>query len=637
MSEQKRGEHVVKIQKKYFIIFAVVTAFLFTWTLVPIKADGTTEDIIIAVQQNYPDYFKQNSIISDAIRFISWGIILILRMFTNFCTTLYDHSLGFFALVSEDINSFVPYAQELFTAILAVCIMATGVILIVKPKKKPDILISLLMIALALAVQSWVLTPMVTPTQDAVREIAQTDSFTENLISSHVHDLFYIDETLEGGLADLASGDIDIESITTTLSDTRIDNLDVNEIVNYASDRLSDQARGENGILGKKLEYYTNSDGTEEPYLAEIYNGFGWNDGESDDFFNEFFYRYKIDTFEIILALLACAILYLMMSYKVIRIVIEIVTGNIMGIFYSANINGSQKVLAIFKEIINAYIVLLLSAVLVRVFIAGEKLLNQMDLSGIEYGFLLIFLAFAIIDGPNIIQRTIGVDAGISSELGKLFAVSQLAQAGMMGMRMAGGAAGTLFRGGKSVAGKAAGAISNAAGEAGSSIEPDIPPEAEGATAGSAADSESSQDTYSSSDAVPGQSPDIPPDANPQSNQGENTSPGSETSESNNNADIPPDMNTQHSDDMPSGSNGYESIPTEPTQPAGATDIGRTSETLDLSRDKQLSNYEAAQEMNSMIDSRSTNPQVEGISGLGHANTTSIETDWDDIFKKGNK
>lgn len=637
MSEQKRGERVVKIQKKYFIIFAVVTAFLFTWTLVPIKADGTTEDIIIAVQQNYPEYFKQNSIISDAIRFISWGIILILRMFTNFCTTLYDHSLGFFALVSEDINSFVPYAQELFTAILAVCIMATGVVLIVKPKKKPDILISLLMIVLALAVQSWVLTPMVTPTQDAVREIAQTDSFTENLISSHVHDLFYIDETLEGGLADLASGDIDIESITTTLSDTRINNLDVNEIVNYASDRLSDQTRGKNGILGKKLEYYTNSDGTEEPYLAEIYNGFGWNDGESDDFFNEFFYRYKIDTFEIILALLACAIVYLMMSYKVIRIVIEIVTGNIMGIFYSANINGNQKVLAIFKEIINAYIVLLLSAVLVRVFIAGEKVLNQMDLSGIEYGFLLIFLAFAIIDGPNIIQRTIGVDAGISSELGKLFAVSQLAQTGMMGMRMAGGAAGTLFRGGKAVAGKAAGAISNAAGEAGSSVEPDIPPEAEGATAGSAADSESSQDTSSSSDAVSGQSPDIPPDANTQSNQGENASPGSETSESNNNADIPPDMNTQHSDDMASGGNGYESIPTEPTQPAGATDIGRTSETLDLSRDKQLSNYEAAQEMNSMIDSRSTNPQVEGISGLGHANTTSMKTDWDDIFKKGDK
>ena len=126
----------------------------------------------------------------------------------------------------------------------------------------------------------------------------------------------------------------------------------------------------------------------------------------------------KIDSIEIIISLLAIIIVYLFMAAKVIKIVFEIVMGNIIAIYYSANLNGPQKVLQIFKEILNCFIVLLLTGVLIRMFVISETIIYELELSGLAYGFLLIFVAIAVIQGPNIIQKIIGIDAGISGWVG---------------------------------------------------------------------------------------------------------------------------------------------------------------------------------------------------------------------------
>lgn len=623
--------------KRMFFAMATITTLIYSLACTTkLYAAGTTDEVIIAVQENYPEYFEQNDIIGDAIRFISWLIISLLRSITNFCINLYDHSLGFMTLISKNINDFIPNAHALFTAILAVCLMATGVMLIVRPKKKPDILVSLLLIVIALSFQTWVLTPMTAPTQSAAREIAMTDSYTDNLISSHIHDLLYIDETLDGGLADLADDpNIDIDSMTVNYSSSRIDNFDINEILNYENKRLSSEASGKSGILAKSLGYYTTEDDEEEPFLTDVYNGFGWNDDESDDFLNDFFYRYKVDSFEIILALIASLIVYLMMSYKVIRIVVEIVVGNILAVFYSANINGNQKVIAIFKEIINAFIVLLLSAVMIRIFLAGEQLLNQLDLSGVEYGFLLLFLAFAVIDGPNIIQRIVGVDAGISSELGKLFAASQLANIGAAGIRGAGSLVGATFKGGKSAARKIAGAV-----------KPNVPPENKSSSGMD--DISGNNDMDSSTENGTASEPDIPPDessgnAHDNSQSSDNTDPstvqnGGSSINQESNPDIPPDMEQTTNDaDINVPPNVSESPQPEihsngSEQP---TSIGKSTDTVDLSRNTPQNNHDLAKEMDAAIDAKKTTSSISGRSGLGYANTTDADIDWNNMFDKG--
>ena len=80
---------------------------------------------------------------------------------------------------------------------------------------------------------------MIAPTQAAIRELSMTNSIVDRIVNSHIHDLLYIDQKLPNGLIDLASGDIDIASLTINLTDKQINNIDVNEVLNYKSNRLS--------------------------------------------------------------------------------------------------------------------------------------------------------------------------------------------------------------------------------------------------------------------------------------------------------------------------------------------------------------------------------------------------------------
>lgn len=649
------------LYRKVFFVFAV--CILCGICALTVSADAP-EDVIINVQNNYPDYFEQNGIISDALRYLSWLLIQIIRAITDFCVTLYEHSLGFMTLISENINTYVPHAQELFTAILAVSLLAMGIIFIIHPQKKPDILLSLFLMVVSLALQTVILNPMIAPTQSAVSELAMSNSVANSIVNSHIHDLLYIDQYLPNGLSDLADGSIDIDDLTLNLTDSQIDNLDVNEVINYENSRLSDGAKGKDGILGKRLEIYYNDDGTEEPSLTDVYNGFGWNSEDSEDFFNEFYYRYKIDSFEIILALIAILIVYLMMAYKVIRIVIEIIVGNILTIFYSANFNSSQKVIQILKEILNCFIVLMLSAVLIRVFTAAETLLNNMDLSGIEYGFLLIFIALAIVDGPNMIQRIVGIDAGISSEMAKIFAISQMGNMVGAGVRTAGAALGVAAHGAKGVAHLGKSVWDKFSGD-GSSNQPEVPPDHSDPNGNGIGENEQSpQDENSGIDNaqkatpsqaapetdsanIPEENADIPPDM--QSSSSEDAMPpdmqssnfedesseiqtatdadaGSSSlsgTEGNKKTRIPPDNGTVHA---PANDGNFST----------ATSIGRGSAGINLNNGGET-NYELYNRMDTDYESSmaANRKEVDGVSGIGATNSTSMEfSGWRDLFNE---
>ncbi len=87
------------------------------------------------------------------------------------------------------------------------------------------------------------------------------------------------------------------------------------------------------------------------------------------------------------------------------------------------------------------------NSVLIRMFVISETIIYELELSGLAYGFLLIFVAIAVIQGPNIIQKIIGIDAGISDGLGTLFALSQGANLTASGVKGASSVIGSAGRG----------------------------------------------------------------------------------------------------------------------------------------------------------------------------------------------
>lgn len=76
-------------KKKFFACSACLLGFFICSC--EVMADAP-DDVIISILNNYPDYFKQNNIIFDVIRWISWLLITLLRVIANFCVTLYEYS-----------------------------------------------------------------------------------------------------------------------------------------------------------------------------------------------------------------------------------------------------------------------------------------------------------------------------------------------------------------------------------------------------------------------------------------------------------------------------------------------------------------------------------------------------------------
>ncbi len=387
---------------------------------------ATEDSTIISVLTNFPDLFVENNLITSFFRSVGWAIVKLFVWVADACALLYSKSIGFIDFTQYiESSDMMDKLEVLFGAIMAVSICGLGIILIIDHEKKPKILPALFMIVISLALPSWLLATLQSPIQSAMNEIAGSGTIADEVVNTHLYDLLYIDSQC-GGLTVLADGSFDLSTCHYPDNSFDIDRIEINEVLNYESERLSKDAKGKDGILGKKLTYYYAEDGSIVDALADVYNGFGWNSSDDNDFFNEFYYRYKVDYFPIYITLLCTCILYICISYKVVRIVIEIVTARIIAPLYSANLNGVQKTVKILQSIINGYIVLLLTSVLLKLYYLAERFISDTYGNGVVYYVFLAFITFAIIDGPNIIQQLTGIDAGLNSTVGKLIAAQHM-------------------------------------------------------------------------------------------------------------------------------------------------------------------------------------------------------------------
>lgn len=381
-----------------------------------VQAD-TDEATIASVIGNFPDLFETNSTGNDVLRTITWTFICILKALADAAGSLYQNTLGLLDLTTTMTNeSIIGQYKELFTAILAVSIMVLGILLIIRGENKTNLLGSLFLIVLAFATPTWILLNLSGPVKNACLEIAGNNAITNTVINSHLYDLFYIDNRV--GLASLTNSNFQLQDYHAPDANFDIDKVKINETMNYERDGLSEAASGQDGILGQQLSWVVDESGNYTYELSDIYNGFGWNSEDSDDWFNEFYYRYQYDGMEIILTMIALIFVYSCVSYKVVRMVLEIITSKLFVVFYSANLNAEQKTVQILKHIINCYVILLSSSILIKVFTLGENYISEQT-DGLTYCLILIMWAFAIIDGPNILQQITGVDAGLSSLFGK--------------------------------------------------------------------------------------------------------------------------------------------------------------------------------------------------------------------------
>lgn len=373
--------------------------------------EETCQNILL----NYKKYFVQNDLIHNGFRYLQWGIIKGLKWVADSCQTLYSNTLGLMDFTSySGFTDFTPTLKGIFTAIMAVSIMMLGIILIVNHKKKPDVLVGVLLAALTISALGELMITANEGVQSFCNEMVGS-SMADSVVNDNLFDLRYIDSTY--GIATFSDDAETLATYHAPLEDFYMDAIDINEVINYDDPYISSDA----STLLKK-SYQRLPDGTMVD--KGVYNGWGWNSGDDDDLFNDFYYRYKINAFPICVSLIAIIIVFLVVSYKSVRLSFELAIKKVITILYSADITGSQKTLKLLGSIKNTYIIFMVNAITLKLFIIFQSYLSEkFSNNGFTYCIILLFTSLAVIDGPNIVQELTGEDAGLQSSASRILAI----------------------------------------------------------------------------------------------------------------------------------------------------------------------------------------------------------------------
>lgn len=428
-----------KIFKRSFALF-----FFFTAIFLIASAEISHAFDLKSWYLNNRYLLEQGSLFSDIIRSISFLVTKLLVTLSSFSESLYDTAFGFIDLttnkvVSDFIDKFKPY----LIGLLALSIIYYGVILITNSEKRPKIIDNIALLILVVTTSTIVfaaansLIKTFKADIDSIK-ITEAKSMTYSAVNANVIDLVRLSSKNNG------LDKIDYKSASSeekaTLMGAGITDEQSFSLMDYTQRLNPDSSNYTYAREGRTKEILSNYlftiDAQSKKFITQsVDNGWGWNEEDDNDFGNTFYYRYKMDSLNLWINLLAICIIYFTMSYKIIKIEYELIVAKYLSVFYAADIAGGEKLKKILSFIKDNYILIAVSLFSVKVF-QILTVYTAANFTGITKSFFILFIAFIAIDGPNIAEKILGIDAGLKSSTARL-----------MGLGYAAASAGKLLKG----------------------------------------------------------------------------------------------------------------------------------------------------------------------------------------------
>ena len=380
-----------------------------------IMAAGYSDEELIKIYTDYSDLFKQNNLVSNAFRSLGCGVLSLLVVIADGASGLFEKSFGMIDFTKyQPVQDFISDWQVVWVALLCAAIGWLGINLLFNSDKNPKIATNICVAILVVTSMTWMVSQMNTLLTKGIRNEILGTTTTNTVyatLGNNVHDLRYIDSVV--GLGNLGSKNAD--GVTYAKAGTPMNKkiwkaLKINEIVN--PDDVKDESKD---IVENYKTDIPTEDGKVKSMVSECYDGVAWT-----DLLNTYYYRYEIDWLESFLEIISIAIIYLFFSYKVVRTLYEVVFSEVLAMLYSPNLTNGQKTIKILDGIKDSYIIILLSLVSVRLYMIAIEYISGKNWNGFTKGMFLLFIAFAVIDGPNLVQRITGLDAGLSDGMQKV-------------------------------------------------------------------------------------------------------------------------------------------------------------------------------------------------------------------------
>lgn len=362
---------------------------------------------------------ENNNIFSDALRSVSWSITDLVCKVANVAETLYTKTFGLIDITNyPQINDLLDTLRPVLLALTVLCCAGLGIMLLVQHEKRPPLLRNILLGIVAVSASAWLFSTandLVIAFRDGILGGEEVNQSYE-LVESNLIDLIRIDKRGDINALNYKAGQGVIYGVGIAGQDD-MDSIDLCETLDWHTAKNGKNLYGWSTEFNNRVKYRLvhTADGD---VALKNYDGL-----TSANIGNQFFYRYSFDFWSCLLQLLSLSLLFLALCYKNVRIAYELVVSRLLAFLFAADIGGGEKLKNTLLFVRDTYLTMCVCVLSVKLYEIMVGLVTSFGITGIGKGIVCLLIAYAVIDGPNLVERILGMDAGLSSSVGRAMAL----------------------------------------------------------------------------------------------------------------------------------------------------------------------------------------------------------------------
>lgn len=343
--------------------------------------------------------FNLSNLVNDALRTVGWIFVRGLSLLIDSLESLTDDILmikTFF--YNPQVVEFVQTIQPFLYVLLAASFVFIGYLIIFQKKfDREGLLINIFISLMILGLLSPTMKQLNDFTDQAVNQVksgsiygSEKETISETILKENLNDLVAYDKN---DFDNYTENDVK-NNVPTKL----IKGLQINEV--FDSNKLDVSTTGSK--LSKSFILW---DGSEEVIGELDQSGLDWN--------NQYYYRYHPNWLTILVTLGVMGFTLFSIAYKLARLSFELAFNYVLAILVApADLHSGQKTKKVIQSILNTFLVIILIFVSIKLYTIGTAYLAD-TLDGLAYLIALIAFSAALIDGPNMVERLFGIDAGL--------------------------------------------------------------------------------------------------------------------------------------------------------------------------------------------------------------------------------
>lgn len=370
-------------------------------------------------------------IFSYGLRYLGWiliqGLVKLVDGLENAVSTIYNIN-NFFE--TKEVVHFLDNYKPVLWTIFAIALAFIGFqIMFQRKRDKGQIPVNILISITIIVGLPFLMTELNKATKLIVdNNIGTYESSAKEIVKGNLSDLYYLD------------------SVGYKLSDKK-NNISINNIMSIDINEKLDIGKISNDKAKEALKYKMIEDSSGNLNTQKLDKSFF-------SFLDEDYYRYNLNFMVVIGSLLVSIIAMFCSCLKIGRILIELAFNKILAtVLAFSDIGTGKKLKMVVENILSMFAILISTSVLLKLYVVFTGWLNSPDVAIENQVVKLLVLgagSWAVIDGPNIIERIFGIDAGIKSSWGAVVAGIEGAKMLGKGTRSMFSAGNKLYNGGKS-------------------------------------------------------------------------------------------------------------------------------------------------------------------------------------------